>query len=233
MAASCLRAQCGGERKRARFVGLQVQRDHLVRLGNQQVAGEGHALPLILGVRHALHEIEIATIAASRHGGERCLRAIVEYHHQIAQRLVRAKLVDIPPALDAVGVAEAFGQDTAGSGNLTSEEFFTHFRQALVGVVLVAVVGTARPQRRLVKNDALSSHSAEIHDSQASIAQRARFVKRLCRAGEPHAHGFGRRRHFGALAEIRGGRVGSHYGERHFPVAHESIPFQLDRKSGR
>ena len=66
--------QRGGERKRARFVGLQIQRDHLVRLGNQQVAGEGHALPLILGVRHALHEIEIAAVTVANHGGRRLRR---------------------------------------------------------------------------------------------------------------------------------------------------------------
>ena len=62
-----LAQQRGGERKRARLVGLQIQRDHFVRLGNHQVAGEGHALRLILRVRHALHEIEIAAVTVRHH----------------------------------------------------------------------------------------------------------------------------------------------------------------------
>ena len=63
--------QGGGERERARLVGLQMQRDHLVGLGHQQIAGEGHALPLILGVRHALHQIEIAAVPVAHHGRRR------------------------------------------------------------------------------------------------------------------------------------------------------------------
>ena len=323
-----------------------MQRDHLVGLGHQQLAGKGHARSLVSRVRHALHQIEIATVTVADHGrrldgadqsdlcdlkaadrprrkrepveaerrgtsdleghrlvallerrvqrvaihlgpgfavggtfeqprtrvafgyvvaaGERVgadrlrlgklhlphhgrvavvdaplraqvavhrvldrfavagrvsagrrelrLGAVVEIDDQIAQRLVAAELVDVAPAADAVGVAKALAQNGAGTGDIASEQLLAYFRQALVRVVAVAVVRSARPERRLVQHDPLAAHSAEIHRAQPSVAQRAGFVERLGRADKPHTHRFRRRGDFRGPAEPCGDSKGGEQG---------------------
>lgn len=62
-------------------------------------------------------------------GRESGLQAVVKIEDQIAQRLVAAELVDVPPTANAVGVAEAFVQSGARPGDVARK-----------GVALVAVV---------------------------------------------------------------------------------------------
>ena len=77
-----------------------------------------------LGASITVHSV-LDTIAiagrVSAGGRQIRLRVIVESDNQVAQRLVTAELVDIPPSADLVGVTETIAEDAAGSGNIARE----------------------------------------------------------------------------------------------------------------
>ena len=94
-----------------------------------------------------------------------------EIKRQVGEDLITSELVVIEPALHPVGVAEV-RERLARAVEVPGEELFADFRQALVGIGAVGVIGAAGPHGVFVEDDALAARAAEVHGSEPAVAER-------------------------------------------------------------